>query len=246
MDKQTVYLKLINDVNQCHLCEQMCTLSHSECSEYLVNDNHGLNTGMPYVNLWNLWHGNLDADIMVIGQDFGQCENATEFLEKQKSKYYTNPTDTALRDLFKASFDIDVDDENASLFFTNMANCYRKHQTTGSMHPGWLPICAYKYMARLIRIIQPKIIIVLGKAAFDAIFCLDGLSVECTNKKSNVNDTLADVMKYDYQLKIDDNIVRVFPVYHPGANSKRNRTTEQQIQDWKRIAEYYRGIKNDK
>ena len=243
MDKRLEFINLVRDVSACHVCKNMFTKPHCADSEYLVNDNHGLNTDMPYVNLWNLWHGNLDADIMVIGQDFGQWENVTEFLEKQKSKSYTNPTDTALRDLFKSSFDIDVDDENASLFFTNMANCYRKHQTTGSMHPGWLPICAYKYMARLIRIIQPKIIIVLGKAAFDAVFCLDGLSVECTNKKSNVNDTLADVTKYDYQLKIDDNIVRVFPVYHPGANSKRNRTTEQQIQDWKKISKYYDMVK---
>lgn len=35
----------------------------------------------------------------------------------------------------------------------------------------------------------------------------------------------------------------VFPVYHPGANSKRNRGVEQQVEDWKRIKGYYDGVK---
>ena len=151
MNKKTGFLSLIKKVRQCNLCEQMCTIPHTGCGEYLENDGHGLDIAKPYINLWNLWHGDLNAEIMVIGQDFGQREDAILFEKKQKSQGYSNPTDIALRELFKSSFGIDVDDEKASLFFTNMANCYRKHRTTGSTHPGWLPICANKYMADLIR-----------------------------------------------------------------------------------------------
>lgn len=239
MNKQSEFIKLVKDVSECHACENMLVVPHSMNSEYLENDNHGLDTETPYVNLWNLWHGNLDADIMVIGQDFGQKEDAPTFLKNQKSKQYTNPTDVGLRDLFKVAFNIDVDDENTSLFFTNMANCYRKHHTTGAVHPGWLPICASRYMTRLIRIIQPKVIIVLGQESFNAMYCLEGAQMECVDADKMVKNTLQDIMNHTYMLHLGDEAIGVFPVYHPGANSKRNRTTEQQIQDWKRIFEYY-------
>ena len=243
MNKYNEFLSLVNDVSQCHLCEQICTLPHTGCGEYLENDNHGIDLDIPYVNLWNLWHGNLDADIMVIGQDFGQKEESYIFLENQKSKNYNNPTDIALRELFKATFDIDIDDENASLFFTNMANCYRKHKTTGAMHSGWLPICAHKYMGRLIKIIRPKIIIVLGQSAFDAMFCLDGLKVQCINPDKTIKGTFGEIICHQYRLQIDNSFIDVFPVYHPGANSNRNRSFEEQKQDWNKISKHYKRVK---
>ena len=234
------FLQLAKEVSKCKVCLNMLAVPHRIDSECLENDSHGLETGQPYVNLWNLWHGNLDADIMVIGQDFGVRENATSFIKKQKSKNYTNTTDKALRDLFKETFDIDVDDENASLFFTNMANCYRKQKSTGGMHCGWLPICANKYMGRLIQIVQPKMIIVLGQTAFDAMFCLEGLTVECNNPDEKATNIFGNVIQYEYQIKLNDSAIYVFPVYHPGANSKRNRSIEEQKQDWKRMKSYYK------
>ena len=36
---------------------------------------------------------------------------------------------------------------------------------------------------------------------------------------------------------------KVFPVYHPGANSQMNRTYDQQLEDWRRIFEYYERVK---
>ena len=69
------FRRLAEDVSKCHICERMVTLSHIENSECLENDDHGLDTDRPYVNRWNLWQGNLDSDIMVIGQDYGQKED---------------------------------------------------------------------------------------------------------------------------------------------------------------------------
>ena len=237
--KKELYVKLIEDISCCHICEHMLTNPHSMMFEYLENDDHGLKTDKFYANLWNLWQGNLDADIMVIGQDFGQKEIAEEFYQKQRSGQYSCATDIRLHKLFNEIFDINLTDESNSLFFTNMANCYRKNKTTGEIHSGWLPGCANKYMSRLIKIITPKVIIVLGKAAFEAMYCLEDLSVKCENPIKTDKDTFSVIMNREYYLQGDGVNIRVFPVYHPGANSMRNRTAEQQLQDWVKIKNYY-------
>ena len=174
--KKDEFRRLAEDVSRCHICEKMLTLPHIENSECLENDDHGLNTDSPYVNRWNLWQGNLDADIMVIGQDYGLKEDGVA-VEVCLNGDDSNPTDKRLKELIQGAFGKPLDE--IPLFFTNMANCYRKRRTSGGMHSGWLPICANKYMERLIRIIRPKIIVVLGRRAFDALHCMENLSVTC-------------------------------------------------------------------
>ena len=238
-----LFRELAEDVAKCNVCANMLVNPHSVNSECLENDDHGLDTDTPYVNLWNLWQGDLDADIMVIGQDFGQKEDSDSFIDVWKNGTYTNATDVALRHLFSSAFGIDIDHSEVPLFFTNMANCYRKQKTTGGIHNGWLPICVHKYMARLINIVRPKVVIVLGQVAFEALFCMDGLTVKCLNQDKASADKFSEKMQYSFWIQLGDEETRVFPVYHPGANSKRNRTLAEQEQDWIRIAEYYDTVK---
>ena len=239
--KKDEFRRLVEDVSKCHICERLVTLPHIENSECLENDDHGLDTDRPYINRWNLWQGNLNADIMVIGQDYGQKEDGVA-IEVCSYSDTTNPTDVRLKALFKDAFTIDLDSNEAPLFFTNMANCYRKKRTSGGMHSGWLPICANKYMERLIRIIRPKIIIVLGRSAFEALHCMENLSVKCLDPIKSGKESYAEMIQHCYQIDLDDEKMDVFPVYHPGANSQMNRTFEQQLEDWKKISKYYKSL----
>ena len=201
--KKEKFRCLVEDVSKCHICERLVTLPHMENSECLENDDHGLDTDRPYINRWNLWQGNLDADIMVIGQDYGQKEDGVA-IEVCSYSDTTNPTDVRLKALFKDAFAIDLDSNDASLFFTNMANCYRKKRTSGGMHSGWLPICANKYMERLIRIICPKIIIVLGRSAFEALYCMENLSVQCFDPIKSGKESYAEMIQHRYQIDLGD------------------------------------------
>ena len=244
--KQDEFRQLAEDVSRCHICERLTTLPHLQNSERLENDDHGLDAGHPYVNRWNLWNDNLDADIMVIGQDYGTKEEGN-VLEVCNYADTTNPTDVRLKKLFKGTLGMDIDSDEAPLFFTNMANCYRKQRTSGGMHSAWLPICANKFMARLIRIVQPKIIIVLGRAAFEALHCMDDLPVTCLDPAEKGKDSFSEMIAHRYELDLDGSRIGVFPVYHPGSNSQMNRNETQQLEDWKKIAEYYDKAKqNDK
>ena len=113
------------------------------------------------------------------------------------------------------------------------------------MHSGWLPICANKYMERLIRIIRPKIIIVLGRSAFEALHCMENLSVKCLDPIKSGKESYAEMIQHRYQIDLGDEKIDVFPVYHPGANSQMNRTFEQQLEDWKKISEHYKKVKQN-
>ena len=242
--KKDEFRRLVEDVSRCHICERLVTAPHIENSESLENDDHGLDTDRPYINRWNLWQGNLDADIMVIGQDYGQKEDG-KTIEVCSYADTTNPTDVRLKALFKDAFTVDLDSNDAPLFFTNMTNCYRKKRTSGGMHSGWLPICANKYMERLIRIIRPKIIIVLGRSAFEALHCMDNLSIKCLDPIKSGKESYAEMIQHFYQIDLGDEKIDVFPVYHPGANSQMNRTFEQQLEDWKKISEHYKKVKQN-
>ncbi len=237
--KKDEFRRLAEDVANCHICEKMMTLPHIQNSEYLVNDNHGLDTDHPYVNRWNLWQGDLDADIMVIGQDYGTKEEDDELIVQT-----SDPTSKRLVELLTEAFEWDSLFQKP-LFFTNMANCYRKHNTSGGMHPGWLPICANKFMSRLIRIIRPKIIIVLGRVAFEALHCMEDSSIVCLDPIEKGRDQYADIISHHYQLDLDGSKIAVFPVYHPGSNSRINRSSSEQLNDWKKIAEYYEKVKDN-
>lgn len=242
--KKEDFRLLAEDVAHCHICERLVTVPHLQNSERLENDDHGLGTDNPYVNLWNLWQGNLDAEIMVIGQDYGTKEEGN-VLESRKYADMMNPTDRRLKRLFKKAFGIDLDSGEATLFFTNTANCYRKQRTSGGAHSAWLPICANKFMARLIRIIRPKIVVVLGKAAFEALHCMEDLPLICCNPADKGTDSFSEALRHRYQIDLGGTPIEVFPVYHPGTNSQMNRTEAQQLEDWKRIAQYYQGIKEN-
>ena len=239
--KAVEFRRLVEDVANCHVCEKLATLPHLKNSEKLENDDHGLNTDHPYINRWNLWHGNLDADIMVIGQDYGTKEEGNAF-EVCKYLNTTNPTDVRLKRLFKEALDINIDSCEIPLFFTNMANCYRKQKTSGGMHSAWLPICANKFMARLIKIVHPKIIIVLGRVAFEALHCMEELPITCLDSVQKGKDSYAEIISHNYEIDLDGSKIGVFPVYHPGANSQMNRSFEQQLEDWKKIAEHYKKV----
>ena len=89
-------------------------------------------------------------------------------------------------------------------------------------------------MGRLIEIIMPKVIIVLGQKTFEALFCIEGHPIRCVSNSSQGN-SFSDIVSASYQIEFGDRAIDVFPVYHPGAYSQRNRKFIEQVSDWKRI-----------
>ena len=219
--KEQEFIELRNKVKKCRICENIFFSPHLENSDRLVCGKDAPD------GLWNN-PKDLDAEYMVIGQDYGSLETE-EF-----------PTDKTLKALFAESkFKIEDVENSSKVFFTNIVNCYRCNKSTGEINKGCLSVCAREFMSELIRIISPRAIIVLGKEPFFAMnFCRDA-KIVCTNKSTEkLNNNLSKIMKYEYVLEFDDGLkIPIYPVYHPGANGRRTRNEDDQKSDWSKIKE---------
>lgn len=236
MNKEAEYKALCEDVEKCTICHKVKFSPHLENSDFLSHRENN----EPCVNQWNNDYkcDYKESDIMIIGQDYGA------FIDNQ------SPTDTKLKELIFDKLKINIDNDNHRLFLTNIANCYRQKTSTGKFNKGCLSICANKFMGRLIKIISPKIIIVLGQDTFDALAFCDGAELTCRNpipddkdNKSNRNNKFSTIIKTSsYELIFENGLkIPVFPVYHPGSYGKMNINKvedEEPNFDWKKITQY--------
>lgn len=212
-DKKTKcnrYKKLVEDIQNCHCCEAIKIPIYESKGECLSNVDKEKYPEMNQVNMWNYWQGSLDADIMMLGQDFGtlpkrasdrenqdkkekgyfsfeECINGVEWrtpiTDEKAAKKHWGATDANIWNLFHQTFEMNVTEEQDKLFFTNMACCYRQNVISGNTNfrPEWLTLCANKYMGRLIDIIEPEIIIALGENVFRALDCIEHAKLVCIN-----------------------------------------------------------------
>jgi len=90
----------------------------------------------------------------------------------------------------------------------------------------WEKESTEEFLKPLIEIIQPKIIITLGKVAYDAAARIYGLSLNKSLKKLIKNNPI----------KVQN--VNIFAMYHCGRIGLANRKLYQQILDWRKIKKH--------
>jgi hypothetical protein len=250
MDKEKQYRELIDDVKRfyenearLHQHEPLYLGWYDECKE---------------INLWTYWQGRgcLDARIMLVGQDWGspsECSESymaqfVEFNCGRRSAYWmdgTSITDKNLIALF-SSLSYDVSNGallNPDLFFTNFVLGYRNKGLSGGFKQRWLRENK-DFFRRLAEIIEPEIIICLGRNAFHGVMMAYGQKVRVRTyntfivSKENPVEFFFPSGKRAY----------VFAEAHSGAMGTLNRSRlkdsegvtgiELQKKDWQRIKEY--------
>lgn len=242
-DKVTAYNKLVLDVKNCHMlsdCNKFGNVKLTKCD--ICNE----------INLWTYWQGgveSLNAKILLVGQDWGcVSENIEQTLyyiiqkEHYPNKHYmdknNNVTDKHLCDLFK-HIDYDIrNDTLQDLFFTNFVLCYREEGLSGGFKQRWANNCS-EYFKRLVKIIQPKIIICLGRSVYYSVMrAFEQKAFSC-----KYNDIIE---KGEQTIYIDDFAVQVFPMAHCGVMGTKNRNKgakyndvlDLQKKDWEALKKY--------
>ena len=177
---------------------------------------------------WSKWQGNLEADIMLIGQDWGTVNFFTESKGGPLDDSHTNRN---LRELFNI-IGIDVGYPNnpnthAPVFFTNAILGLKEGAMAGSVKDSWLRNDAETFLKPTIDVVQPKIIITLGKKAYDSLAIIYKLKKTPLKKLVENNP-----------IKLPDGKL-LFAVYHCGGLGIASRNFKSQIKDWKKINEYY-------
>jgi uracil-DNA glycosylase family 4 len=181
------------------------------------------------IGAWSNWQGNLDALVMVIGQDWGDV--AWFLREKGRSTDTSRTNSTLLKLLASIGFEIKLPSETTDggvLFFTNAILCLKKDGAQAAVRANWFRNCGTRFLRPVIELVQPKVVICLGQRAHRAVLSAFDLKV------GNFNDAV--LSKEPTLLPINS---RVFAVYHCGAGTlNRNRNFEHQLQDWHRIGEF--------
>ena len=151
--------------------------------------------------------GNPQADVMFIGE-------APGFQEDRQGRPFVGPAGKLLDGLL-ASIGTNRDD----VFIANMVKC--RPPDNRDPDPGELAACT-KFLDRQIELVNPKLIVTLGRFAFGRYFPGEGIT------------------KARGRLREKDGR-KIFPVLHPAAVLRRDELRPTMIEDFKAISEILEG-----
>ncbi len=147
--------------------------------------------------------GNPQADVMFIGEGPG-------FQEDRQGRPFVGPAGKLLDGLLAS-----IGTNRESVFIANMVKC--RPPDNRDPAPAEMAACT-KYLDRQIDLINPKLIVTLGRFAFGRYFPGEGI----TRARGNLREK--DGRK-------------IFPVLHPAAVLRREELRPTMIEDFKAIAE---------
>ena len=175
---------------------------------------------------WSAWQGRLDAQVMVVGQDYS---DVAYFERRSGVEDSSNPTNLNLVALF-ASIGIVIcapgtRQGRGEVFFTNAILCLKRGGMQSKVRPEWFVECGKRFLRAQIELIRPKVVVGLGERAHNAVRSAFGLPPEPIRRAvTSPGDRLPTG-------------AFAIGVYHCGArvvNIARN--LELQRTDWQRVA----------
>lgn len=261
-EKKRRYCALVNAVNRFGQSESDGTFDGNGVSEVDgVSESNGASKGdgadiaglttfpeCKEVNLWACWEGginHLNADILLVGQDWGCLSYDKEpIAEAVKNGRYRpgefcymqgneNPTNLALCELFREiNQDYDLfNDRNTctELFFTNFIPWYRTGtKISGPVRASWIRK-SQVYFAELVDILAPKVILCLGRTVFDGVTRTGGISVQAGWPYNAV------IEAGPIPLQIQSAKTLAVPLAHCGVMGTLNRNGRQKTEQNKRL-----------
>jgi uracil-DNA glycosylase len=217
MPKIEAYAAMVADRKKCRACAGLTNPA----------DVDGGKHDSDHIGPWSRWQGNLDAKVMVVGQDWGDINCLRDNVGVEPSNNRTNVTLVALLDELGVKVDLPQASSGQNVvFFTNAILCLKEGGLQADVQAEWFRNCGSRYLRRQIEIINPMLVIGLGTNAFQAI--LAAFSMKCGPKfLDHVEDRDGTLLP---------NGSRAFAAYHCGArvlNTHRKLPIQQQ--DWRRM-----------
>ena len=187
---------------------------------------------LDHVEPWAQWQGNLDASIVVIGQEFCDLEtyNKVKGTVERVPDVYEYPSNRNLAEYF-ALLGYDPGhplqpNQATPIFFTNSVMALKNGSMSANFRDSWMKESRDEFLRPLLDIIQPKVIIAIGTKPTITLGKIYGFSVGPHS-----------LMVSRGPLRTTDGPL-IFPVYHTGGLGLRNRSKALQIEDWKRIKSF--------
>ena len=223
MLKAASYQDLVASRIACRACSSLKNPSEVDDGRF---DSHEIGG-------WTIWQGNLNARLMVVGQDWGDVKYLTKNGGRDRPG---NPTNKALCTLLSSiGIHIPLPEHSrgrGELYFTNAILCLKTvGGLQGDVEDSWFSNCGQKFLRPQIELLGPKVVVCLGKRAYEAVLASFGLP--CRSR------TLREAVESPHLERSSGGAV-IIPVYHCGARVQnapppRGRSLEQQRNDWVRV-----------
>lgn len=229
--------ELFKSLGVCDLCTNLKKKNSADCSLINFYSNQEMCRKIP--SIWTDWTRRTDADIMIIGQDWGPflemeklykkyledetIENWETLIESEKSLTKRN-----LEKFLKTSANLSriklSKDFMKKIYITNAIMCARKGENyrSNNIDLKVSTLNCKKYLYQQIDIIKPKIIVTLGYYPLLSLSKIYGFSIE-----KNLTNTICK------NEAITFNDFTIIPMYHPAAQI----SFEKQIERYKLIWE---------
>ena len=153
MDKQAQYSQLVQKRKACRLCSELTNPSVCENGAFDKEE---------HIGPWTRWQGNLDAELMVIGQDWGGEDFYVTYRGIGDDENATNKTIRELLTFIGVPIELPQRAHGGSLFFTNSILCLRAEGLTGRTKEGWFKNCSRVFLRPQIELVNPKVVATLG------------------------------------------------------------------------------------
>ncbi|MEA5391187.1 uracil-DNA glycosylase family protein [Cyanobium gracile UHCC 0139] len=217
--KQRQYAALVAKRKECHLCDGLENPALPHLCEF--DSDH--------IGPWSQFHGDLDAQLMVVGQDWG---DVAYFNKYRGLDDLGNPTMRNLETILACTgLKVRVTsyaDGDRSLFLTNAILCLKRGGLQATIDPQWVTNCESHFLRQQIELVRPRVVVGLGAFAFKAVLRVFGKPL--IELRHAIEDTNG--------CEILDG-VRLFAAYHCGAKTvNMNRNLDQQCKDWERIRQF--------
>jgi uracil-DNA glycosylase len=222
MSKAEAYAAMVADRKRCRACVGLTNPSEVDSGQH----------DSEHIGPWSRWQGNLDAKVMVVGQDWGTVKCLRDNLGVEPKG---NPTCETLVDLVEelgVKIGLPQADSGQHVaFFTNGILCLKPDEggLQGNVEKQWFANCGTLFLRRQIEILAPKVVIAVGLEPFRQ--TLASFSIKSgSTLRPYVTDAEGTLLP---------NGSRAFAVYHCGARGlNMNRSLQLQQADWRRIRRY--------
>jgi uracil-DNA glycosylase len=224
VDKIEAYNALVQCRKNCRICKG---LTNPASPEYCRWDSQ-------HIGPWSLWQGSLDAQVMIVGQDWGGIKYFVDW--QGRDQPHGNRTNENLRRLLEIA-GISIGDpqepQQQVVFLTNLILCLKlKGGLQGPIEDAWLTNCTKRFFVPLGDIIKPRAVLALGQKTSEAILKTYGVPFL---RPARFSDMLG---SSPYRLHGE---MSLFPLYHCGARGvNMNRSLDRQASDWQKVAVWLR------
>lgn len=227
--------QLFSEMSNCHNCCNLVKKNGKDCS--LINIYQQSNFYKNIPSIWTDWYRRVDADIMVIGQDWGPyiemkkfhdeyfmektLENWVRLIEKEKSLTKKMLTKYLVESSKNTKYEMTESDMD-HIYITNAIMCARSgnHYRGDNIMLKESTIRCTPFLRKQIEIVNPKTILTLGYYPLLALSYIFDFEIENNLTKTIEKKPEIRVLNY-----------RIIPLYHPTAQVKK----EQQLSQYRRI-----------